>query len=60
MEPNVPICQSCGMPMEKSEDFGTSVDRGKYKDYCRFCFQKRKLTDSDITIEQMIDKAISF
>jgi len=23
------ICQSCGMPMEKSEDFGTNADGSK-------------------------------
>ncbi len=27
-----PFCQSCGMPMEKPEDFGTNADKTKSKE----------------------------
>jgi hypothetical protein len=55
-----PFCQSCGMPMEKTEDFGTNADQSKSKDYCHFCFQNGKFTDPNITMEQMIDKVAGF
>ncbi|MEW6003076.1 MAG: zinc ribbon domain-containing protein [Nitrospirota bacterium] len=54
------ICQSCGMPMEKSEDFGTNADGSKNEYYCCFCFQKGDFTNPDLTLEQMIDKLVGF
>jgi hypothetical protein len=52
----VQICQSCGMPMEKPEDFGTNADGSNNKDYCCFCFQNGDFTSPDLTMEQMIDR----
>ena len=37
-EIQVPICQSCGMPMESKEDHGTNADGGMNGDYCHFCW----------------------
>ena len=54
------FCQSCGMPMKKTEDFGTNADKTKSNDYCQFCFQNGKFTDPNITIEQMIEKVTGF
>jgi hypothetical protein len=59
MEPQVPICQSCGMPMEGSEVFGTRADGRRSNDYCRFCLDKGKFTDPTISMEQMIEKITS-
>ncbi len=56
----VPFCQSCGMPMEKPEDFGRNADGAKMSNYCHFCFQNGKFTDQNITMEQMIDKVAGF
>lgn len=39
-----PICQSCGMPMTKPEDFGTNADGSPSNDYCRYCFQRGEFT----------------
>ena len=36
MEKLGPICQSCGMPLQKSEDFGTNPDGSKNQEYCHF------------------------
>jgi hypothetical protein len=44
MEPSGPVCQSCGMPMEKSEDFGTNAGGGKNKDYCHECKRSKATT----------------
>ena len=41
---DVKICQSCGMPMESSEDFGTNNDGSKSKEYCQFCWQDGEFT----------------
>lgn len=55
-QPRGPFCQSCAMPMERLEDFGTDIDESKNEDYCRFCFQNGAFTSPDITMQQMIDK----
>ena len=49
-------CQSCGLPVNKPEDFGKNADGSRNKDYCHFCFFNGKFTAPDITMEQMIDK----
>jgi hypothetical protein len=38
------ICQSCGMPMTKPEDFGTNADGSPSSEYCRYCFQNGEFT----------------
>ncbi|OPX21474.1 MAG: transcriptional regulator [Planctomycetales bacterium 4484_113] len=53
-----PFCQSCAMPMEKPEDFGTNADGGRNDDYCCYCFKDGEFTEPDITMEQMTEKVI--
>ena len=55
---NIPVCQSCGMPMNKPESFGTNSDHSQNKEYCRFCFKDGNFTDAGITMEQKIEKNI--
>jgi hypothetical protein len=55
-QPKGPFCQSCGMPLEKPEDFGTAADQFRINDYCRFCFQNGAFTEPNITRKAMIDK----
>ncbi len=52
------ICQSCGMPLEKEEQFGTNIDESKNKEYCIYCYKYGKFTDLDITMDQMINKCV--
>jgi hypothetical protein len=59
MENEKQICQSCGMPMEKEEDFGTNADGSKNEEYCRYCYQGGKFTDEGITMEEKIAKNIA-
>lgn len=56
--PKGPFCQSCGMPLEKSEDFGTAANGFRVNDYCHFCFQDGAFTEPDISMEGMIDKCV--
>ena len=51
--------QSCGMPMEKTEDFGTNNDGGRNEEYCRYCYKEGKFTD-DMTMEDMIQFNLKF
>jgi len=51
------ICQSCGMPMKKQEDFGTDEFGNQNREYCNFCFQNGKFLD-DCTLNEKIDKLV--
>ncbi|GAI16613.1 unnamed protein product, partial [marine sediment metagenome] len=37
-KPKGPFCQSCAMPMQKPDDFGTNADVSKNEEYCHYCF----------------------
>ena len=52
-----PFCQSCGMPMEIPECFGTNTDKTKSDDYCCHCFQNGGFVEPNMTLEEMIDLA---
>jgi len=47
------ICQSCSMPLEKEEDYGTAKSGVKSDDYCVHCFKDGEFTQN-ITMEQAI------
>lgn len=51
-----PVCQSCGMPMRRPDDFGRSSDGTRCDEYCHFCFVDGHLIDPDMTMQAMIDK----
>jgi len=50
------FCQSCSMPLEKTEDFGLNKDGTKNEEFCSFCFKEGKFIDPDCSVEQMITK----
>lgn len=47
------ICQSCGMPMSRTDDFGTEVDGGLSADYCTHCYRNGVFTYPDATVDDM-------
>jgi hypothetical protein len=53
-----PVCQSCGMPLNQPEDFGTAADGHRMNDYCRFCYRDGVFMNPDVTLEQMIDQCV--
>jgi hypothetical protein len=55
----IPICQSCGMPMDKDELKGTEKDGSLSNDYCVYCYADGKFT-KDMTMEEMIQMNIKF
>ena len=56
---NIPVCQSCGMPMENEEMKGTEKDGTRSEDYCVYCYADGKFT-KDMTMEEMIQINIQF
>ncbi|MCL2858798.1 MAG: zinc ribbon domain-containing protein [Streptococcaceae bacterium] len=50
------FCQSCGMPLEKAEDYGTEKDGSASTEYCHYCYQNGEWTQPDITLEETIAK----
>ncbi len=53
--PMGPFCQSCGMPLLKPDDFGTTAEGWRQNDYCRYCFAEGKFLQPDATLEQMLE-----
>ena len=58
--PHKTFCQSCAMPMETPEMFGTNSDGSRSEEYCTYCFQNGAFTEPDITMQDMTDKCVSF
>jgi hypothetical protein len=52
--PQGPFCQSCAMPMDAAEKFGTNADGGRCEDYCTHCYQNGAFTEPQATLEGMI------
>jgi len=48
------ICQSCWMPLENLEQFGTNADWSMNQDYCIYCYKNGKFID-DVSMEEYID-----
>ncbi len=57
--PKGPFCQSCCMPLEKPEDFGTAANGFRINDYCHYCFNDGVFTEPNMTMQAMIDKCVS-
>jgi hypothetical protein len=58
MQPKGPFCQSCAMPLEKPDLFGTNADGTRSAEYCAYCFQNGMFTEPTITLSQMIAKCV--
>lgn len=53
------ICQSCAMPLEKEEDYGTNRDGSINEDFCVHCFKDGEFTE-DITLEEAIADSVNY
>lgn len=56
MEPQK-FCQSCTLPIDNMEDRGTEEDGSKSDMYCKYCYQNGAFTETDMTLDQMMDIA---
>jgi len=52
---NKHFCQSCSMPMDTPELFGTEKDGSKNSDYCKYCYVDGAFTNPNMTLEEMKD-----
>lgn len=52
--PQVPFCQSCGMPMTDPALRGTEKDGSPSEYYCKYCYTDGAFT-GEMTMEQMIE-----
>lgn len=52
-------CQSCGMPMQSAEDFGTEADGSPSADYCAYCYKAGAFAQ-ECTMEDMIEQCAQF
>ena len=57
-QPQGPLCQSCAMPMQAPEQFGSEAERSPSGDYCRYCYQNGAFT-AELTLAQMQDKLVA-
>lgn len=53
------FCQSCSMPMQSAEQFGTNQDGSASQDYCYYCY-KEGVFVQDCTMEGMIEHCVQF
>ena len=53
------FCQSCGMPMQRPEDFGTNADGTPNSDYCVYCYKDGQFT-ADVTMDEMIEHNLQY
>lgn len=52
-------CQSCGMPMQTADLFGTNADGSLNQDYCCYCYKDGAFVQ-DCTMDEMIDHCIKY
>lgn len=60
MEQTTPICQSCGMPMQAEEQFGTDSQMNKTEEYCCYCYESGEFKQPDLTMDEMIEVCVPF
>ncbi len=52
--PEGPFCQSCGMPLQEPDAFGTETDASRSDEYCGYCYQDGAFT-GEMTMEEMVE-----
>jgi len=53
------ICQSCGMPIDNSDQLGTNKDGTQNQDYCKYCFKDGEFID-DVSMEKYIEMCSAY
>ncbi|MCC7555250.1 MAG: zinc ribbon domain-containing protein [Methanoculleus marisnigri] len=52
----IPLCESCGMPLLRDEDAGTEADGSRSTRYCTYCYRDGRFTEPDLTREQAVEQ----
>jgi hypothetical protein len=53
---NQKFCQSCSMPLDKTELLGTEKDGSPSSEYCKYCYQNGVFTHPGITLDEMKER----
>lgn len=53
-------CQSCGMPLESKEFYGTNKDGSLNEEYCKYCYGEGAFYKPDETMESMLETCVPF
>ncbi|MDQ0494703.1 zinc ribbon domain-containing protein [Paenibacillus brasilensis] len=51
-------CQSCGMPLEHEDQYGTDAQHGETDEYCKYCYKEGAFVQPDLTMEEMIQQCV--
>lgn len=54
------FCQSCGMPLNSNEQYGTNADGTLNQDYCSYCYKNGAFTNENMTMEEMMEINLSY
>lgn len=53
------ICQSCAMPIESNDVYGTNKDGSINLDYCKYCYQNGEFLNK-VSMEEYIDMCVTY
>lgn len=53
-------CQSCGMPLEHEDQYGTDAQHHKTDEYCKYCYKEGEFVQPELTMEGMIQQSVPF
>lgn len=59
MNEEMKFCQSCGMPLQNTADFGTEADGAPNQEFCIYCYREGRFT-TDCTMDGMIRHCSQF
>jgi len=51
-----PFCQSCGVSMQRPEDFGTESTGIHSNDFCHYCYTDGVFTEPGISMQVMLNR----
>jgi len=57
---NMKECQSCAMPLNKAEDFGTEKGGGASEDYCCHCYKGGDFTWQAASLDEAVEGNLEF
>ncbi|HEX7713412.1 MAG TPA: zinc ribbon domain-containing protein [Bacillota bacterium] len=56
-EESIKICQSCAMPLNDPNLWGSNADGSKNEDYCLYCYNDGRFTTEE-SMEEMIESCV--
>ena len=54
------ICQSCGMPLDRKEIFGTEKDGPRSEKFCKYCYEDGAFTRPEMTLDEMKERVKTY